>query len=139
MVETTRKLDWTPIRSGNTYCSPRCGMGCTYDAYIKATNSAMALAKRCEKEIGGVWEKRVHENLGWHWSVVQKKTNIEIQYGGYLARGEYYSIGFCGGTPTQVSTHPSTFCTLKEAYDCQIKLIKEEAEEWNSILKNANQ
>jgi hypothetical protein len=130
--------NWTPIRKGDIYCSPACGANCTHKAYEEATGKAKKLAEKCTKEIGGEWEIRVHENLGWHWCVIQKKTNICISYGGYLSQGDYYTVALGGGTPSQVSLHPQTFKSPKEAYDCQIQAIKEEAEVWNRILENAN-
>ncbi len=127
--------EWTPVRRGKTYCSPRCGAGCTHKAYLKAVKDAKALAKRCAKEIGGTWNIRVHENLGWHWSVVLDKANIEVDYGGYLAsHGNYFTAALAGGTPIQVSIHPRTFKTPKAAFDAQMKAIKAEAKKWNDII-----
>ena len=131
--------DWNPVRKGDFYCSPACGANCTHKAYEDAINKATKLAEKCAKEIGGEWDIHVHENLGWHWSVFQKKTNITISYGGYLSKqNNNYTVSIGNATPAQVSVHPQTFNTPKEAYDCQIKEIKNEAERWNKLLEHAN-
>jgi hypothetical protein len=136
-METNTKIDkrdWTPVRVGNIYCSPACGAKCTHDAYLRATTSAEKLKERCEKEIGGEWSVRVHENLGWHWSVYHNKTKFEI----YVPmKSDNYAIGLLGGTPIQISLHPDTFASPKEAWDKLIKNISDEAEKWNTILSNA--
>lgn len=132
------KRDWTPVRKGDIYCSPACGAKCTHEAYTTAVESAKKLKERCEKEIGGEWDINVHENLGWHWSVYHKKTNLNISYGGYLAQSDYFSIGLCSGTPSQISLHPQTFKSPKEAWDKQIEVIEKEAKRWNDILVGVN-
>lgn len=133
----TQRLSWIAVRNGDIYCSPACGARCTYKKYEKAVNDAENLVKICTETIGGIWETRVHENLGWHWSVIQKGTGIDISYGGYLATGDYYSVGLGGGTPAPISLHPKTFKSPKEAYDCQIEAIKKERNRWDNILNNA--
>lgn len=130
------QLDRTPIRYGGVYyCSPACGANCTYQAYLKALNDSDALAKRCTIEIGGQWNPFVHENLGWHWHIIQENTNIAIYYGGYLAKGEEYSIGLNGGTPAHISLSPQTFPTPKAAYMALIDIIEEEANKWNKLIE----
>ena len=57
--------NWTPIRRGKLYCSPRCGCRCTYAQFQQATKSAKALAKK----LGPQWQINVWENCGWHWQV----------------------------------------------------------------------
>ena len=131
------KRDWTPIRNGIIYCSPACGAGCTHEAYEEAVSLAVALAQKCNKEIGGNWEPRVHENLGWHWCVVQEGSNITIGYGGYLAKGDYYSVGLLGGTPCQVSIREN-FEDVSSAYYAQVEAIRIESDKWNTLLKSAN-
>ncbi|WP_306147284.1 MULTISPECIES: hypothetical protein [unclassified Roseibium] len=68
----TTKLDWTPVRRGDVYCSPRCGAGCTWKAYQTAVQRADDLAER----MGDGWEPRIWENGGWHYSV--RKGRMEI-------------------------------------------------------------
>ena len=125
--------------NGQIYCSPACGAGCTYDAYLKANSDAEALASVCAKRIGGVWNPRVWENLGWRWEVVQEGTNIAISYGGYLAQGHKYSIGICGSTPMQISLHPQDFLSVDDAYTAQTAAIRNEAARWNDILDVINE
>jgi hypothetical protein len=126
--------EWNPVRNGETYCSPACGAGCTYEAYKKAVKDADELASLCCDKIGGIWKPVVHENLGWHWQVVLEGTNISISYGGYLAKGDRYSIGMFGGTPCQVSLHPQTFESVEDAYTAQTAAVRAEANRWNDIL-----
>ena len=132
--------DWNPVRKGDVYCSPACGANCTHKAYEDAINKATKLAEKCAKEIGGEWEIKVWENLGWHWTVFQKKTNISINCheGKLNDNGNIFTVGIGSGTPIEVSLHPRGFKSPKEAYDAQIKAIKEEADKWNHILKHAN-
>lgn len=73
-----KKSSWKPKRQGNIYCAPACGRGCTHAEYLKAHKLADALIKKCEKEVGGKWEKRIHENLGWYYSVSLVGGDITI-------------------------------------------------------------
>lgn len=59
--------DWTPVLSGNRYCSPACGHGCTITEHDAAVKKAKALARLCGKG----WKPRVWENMGWHYSAVR--------------------------------------------------------------------
>lgn len=127
--------DWNPVRQGDIYCSSACGGKCTWTAYQEAIRSSNELAKRCQEEIGGIWNTRIHENLGWHWSVVLKDANISIHWGGYLSEnGDYFTVGFYGGTPSQLYTN-QIFATPKEAYNTQLALIKNEASNYNELLR----
>lgn len=54
---------WGPIRSGDTYCSPACGHGCTWAAH----EAAQASARKLVDALGDGFEPRVWENMGWHW------------------------------------------------------------------------
>lgn len=53
-------------KADGTYCSPWCGMGCTFAAFEKATADAEALAT----QLGPNWEPHVWENMGWHYSAM---------------------------------------------------------------------
>lgn len=66
------KLDSTPRKRGETYCSPRCGCGCKLAAYEQAQAEANALAKK----MGDGWEIRIWENFGWHYSVSKGAATI---------------------------------------------------------------
>lgn len=134
----TASLSWTPVMGKDgTYCSPACGAGCKHEDYVKAFGLAEGLAKKCSEEVGGTWKPVVHENLGWHWCVRQEGSNAEIRYGGYLAKGTGYSVGFSGGTPAQVAVRGS-FETPKQAYDALMAEVAREAERWNSLLRNSS-
>lgn len=57
-------LDWTPVLSGERYCSPACGCGCKKAEHDAAKTAAAELAAR----LGEGWEPRVWENGSWHFS-----------------------------------------------------------------------
>jgi len=65
---------WKPVRSGETYCSPACGYGCTYEAYLEANLKAERLARQC----GPNWTPHVWENLGWHHAAVSQNNLIKV-------------------------------------------------------------
>lgn len=65
---------WKPVRKGSIYCSPACGGGCTYEAFLKASLEAEKLARRCGKG----WEPRVWENLGWHYAAASKGNQVKV-------------------------------------------------------------
>lgn len=130
-------LSWKPKRKGLVYCSPACGAGCTHAAYTKAHKLADALVKKCQKEAGGKWEKRVHENLGWHYSVNLKGGNLSISENGYLGLWKSkapYDISFGGGTPSVVFIKGNSK-SIKRLVAQQLKAIKNEADRWNDCLK----
>lgn len=54
---------WKARRTGDRYCSPACGRGCTWAEYQDALRKGRALAKR----LGTGWRPRVWENVGWHY------------------------------------------------------------------------
>lgn len=99
---TDKSRDWTPIRSGNVYCSPACGGGCTVAAYKSASRKAKALAQKLGIDN---WSPVVSENLYWFYHVECNSAPISIYPHG---RDEFWcttadSIGlqFCdtGKTP----------------------------------------
>ena len=51
----------TPIRRGHTFCSPACGVGCTWEAHQRAQRRAADLVTALPG-----WTSRVWENVGWH-------------------------------------------------------------------------
>lgn len=73
------EVGWTPVRNGDIYCSPLCGMGCTHEAFLTAHNRANLLCKRLDRttKIKG-WTKRVWENLGWHYSAISPCGRIKL-------------------------------------------------------------
>ncbi len=75
MSETEHDLRrWVPVHQGDTYCSPGCGVGCTWASYVEARDKATRLAA----EMGPDWKPRVWENLGWYWSAVGPEAHVEI-------------------------------------------------------------
>lgn len=90
----TKKLSWTPIRRGATYCAPACGSGCTWKAYSGAVVQASELAER----LGEGWTPDVSENMGWHYQVQSPCGRIRVspigREGGYHAfLGEPDGVG----------------------------------------------
>jgi len=55
-----------------TYCSPRCGAGCTRAAWREAFQAGKALAEK----MGTGWKWVVWENLGWHYKAVKGVVEI---------------------------------------------------------------
>jgi hypothetical protein len=51
-----------------------CGGGCTVAAFNLANKRADALVAK----MGPGWEKYVHENLGWHYSVIFTGTSLRL-------------------------------------------------------------
>lgn len=77
-MKKTPQLDWNPVHKGDVYCSPACGMGCKraqYNATVKAANAAL---KRMKTK---GWTVRVHENLGWYWSLEHESGLLSVSGG----------------------------------------------------------
>jgi hypothetical protein len=118
MKELSRK----PERIGDTYCSPTCGMGCTYDEYEKATNDAKALARK----MGRRWMIFVWENLGWHYQVVHDSYNFNIRKS---------SKDFvCSFKNTLSITNKNPILAFKD----MLKEIEGERDELNGVIDDAN-
>lgn len=132
-MSTDLKRDWKPVRNGSIYCSPACGAGCKHSDYVKANEQAKILAELCRKAVGGKWTPFVHENLGWHYYVVQQGTLISVREI-TDSNGSKYRIGIDGGTPTIVSVNDS-FESIEEAYRVQVNLIAKEANKWINLLR----
>lgn len=69
-----RVLSWQPVRSGDLYCAPACGRGCTRAEYLQAQRLGNKLARRMGKE----WRCHVHENLGWHYTVISSCGRLKL-------------------------------------------------------------
>lgn len=88
---STPPLSWDAVRNGAIYCAPACGGRCTWAAYQKAVRGANALAKR----LGTSWVTRVWENLGWHYSAIDRSgywkvsPNIYYRTNGKAIRKDY--------------------------------------------------
>lgn len=63
---------WTPVRDGDVYCAPRCGLRCKWIWYENACASANDLCKA----LGEGWKPRVWENLGWYYTVSRGKFTV---------------------------------------------------------------
>lgn len=66
-----------PILRGDTYCAPRCGLGCKRAAYDRAVEEANALANR----LGQGWEPVVWDNLGWHYGATKGVARVRPRFG----------------------------------------------------------
>lgn len=73
MAFRTLKDGWDPVRRGAIYCSPRCGCGCTYKAFVAATEAA----QKCAERMGDAWHPVVWENFGWHWKIELRARSAE--------------------------------------------------------------
>lgn len=131
-----KPLSWKAKRNGDIYCAPACGANCTHAAFLKAHADADALIAKCKEAIGGRWKKNVHENLGWHYSVVLVGGNVTI-HPPYLAQNpDRYSVStFGGGSPAQVNVNGFSD-SIKELVIAQLKEVKHEADRWNTYLAN---
>jgi hypothetical protein len=75
---------WEPVRNGDIYCSPRCGGKCKWDDYTHACDEAVTLAAIMKEATGLDWTDRVHENLGWHYSVYLTAHGFGFGEGGMV-------------------------------------------------------
>lgn len=77
--EERRELSWTPVRRGTIYCAPACGAKCKVVEFDAAGIAAGKLVDHLNKEMKcDDWEPYVHENLGWHYSVVNERLNLSV-------------------------------------------------------------
>ncbi len=114
------KLSWKPVRHGDTYCSPACGGGCTYAEFEKATKKAAALAKR----LGPNWKPKVWENLGWHYSIVDKENSIEV------CPSTKDNLYFCLPNPSYTFwCDEKHYCDPKRAVKATVRLVRKVANE----------
>ena len=74
----SKPLSWKPIRRGAIYCAPACGMGCTKAEHDQTKQTGRMVAMM----LGRGWTTEVHENLGWHWTVISPCGRIRVS-GGY--------------------------------------------------------
>jgi hypothetical protein len=65
---------WTPIRNGETFCSPACGAKCTYAQFEQASAGAAALVAA----LGEGWQPTVWENGTWHYEA--RKGSATVNY-----------------------------------------------------------
>ena len=79
-------LSWEPVRTGDKYCAPACGGGCTVKMYEAAKAQGAAMLKDLKDSKG--WKVEIKENLGWH--VCLRKGSMSL----YLDDGRYHVL-FC--------------------------------------------
>ena len=65
---------WTPILSGENFCSPGCGAKCKKKDFDDATERALWLAN----QLGYGWEPHVWENLGWHFEATKRGATVSV-------------------------------------------------------------
>lgn len=73
-TEAGGKKFWKPIRKGDVFCSPGCGGGCLRKDY----EFVVAKSKRLAVDLGPGWEPNVFENMGWYWTVENKKLHLSV-------------------------------------------------------------
>lgn len=95
------------IRSGESRTSPRCGRGCTYAAFERAT----LLAQKMATELGVGWEPWVFENLGWHYAARRRDMDATL-HTRYLGEEPYWASIITSegqlGSHTQFYGHGAT-------------------------------
>src|SRR5690349_6910567 len=74
-----RSLSWKPKASGDRYCAPACGRGCTRAEYDTAVSNATALVKQMR---GTSWCPVVFENMGWHWRAISGPVQVYPSHDG---------------------------------------------------------
>lgn len=88
-IQTPPKVpgEWTPILSGEIFCSPACGGKCKKKDFDEATERARALASH----LGYGWEPHVWENLGWHFEAKKREATVTVVEGSqYEASIRFY-------------------------------------------------
>lgn len=131
MPKTTPKItrSWSPIRQGDTYCSPGCGYGCTYEAYLTAHIKAERLAHRCGKG----WKPRVWENLGWHYAATSHNNYVKVHPHDYGRRG--YTVFF--GCPEGVGgDYTAQGTDLKKTLAEGVAIARRKAKHATDLVKD---
>lgn len=65
---------WTPVHSGDVFCSPACGSRCKRADFERATQRAATLVAM----LGSGWQPRVWENGGWHFEVARGNATVSV-------------------------------------------------------------
>lgn len=117
-------LSREPIRSGPIYCSPSCGLKCTWAAYEKAVADSSDLAK----DLGEGWEPRVWENLGWHYAVKTLDGRVNLHPGGVAPQtGRVVSYSaFVSPRPSIGGKWSATASTPAEALAMVRQIVQDE-------------
>ena len=113
---------YAPVKDGKLYCSPACGNGCTYAAYLKAKDAA---AKLC-KQLGQKWKPRVWENLGWYHEAVLGDYVMHVHRiisGAYMA--QLRQTKFCATAKTPRAAIHKALDLAQSAVDDLLRDITE--------------
>lgn len=102
-IKKPRPLSWKPRLSGETYCAPACGYGCTVKAHEIAQRRAVELCRA----LGDGWTPRVWENMGWHFSAVSACGRLKVHWNG-LADCRYHAFLGEGQTGGRWAEHGRT-------------------------------
>ena len=118
---------WKPVRRGAIYCSPGCGGGCTYEAYLQATIDAHKLALKC----GHDFKPRVWENLGWYYAAQSPSNQIKVHpYHG----GGGYTV-FFGAPESPGGKYAYQDKTLKGAIRAGFDRVQKDARDAATLLR----
>ena len=125
------KLSRQPRLHGKIFCSPACGLDCTFAAFKEANEKANLLADELEDVLGGYWIPEVWENCGWNYKVVSRCGTLKV----HPANDSY--LAFLG--PESLGGRWSEFgSTPCEAVNNVTQRAKREATEINEILERLN-
>lgn len=119
---------WKPVRSGETYCSPACGYGCTYESYLEAHIKAERLARQC----GPNWEPYIWENLGWHYSAHSKNNLVKVHPYSGGAKGYTVFFGWPDGPGGDFTAHGTG---LKTTIRSGLETARETAKKANDLVR----
>lgn len=107
-----RDSDRLPVlMSGGTYCSPRCGFGCTKAAHDRADAEGRALAEK----LGAKWSHHVWENGGWHYKVKCGVIDLHVSTRGSKIRSDWTVEGYSAYIQTRPQFISGTHTDPKEA------------------------
>lgn len=111
-MKLVRSYDKAPaVRHGNTFCSPRCGFGCTWAAHVRATREAEALAAR----LGHGWRPHVWENCGWNYEAIRGVCEIQPSIKGGNLDAKWSVNGYTAWIQTEPQYISSLQPTPEEA------------------------
>lgn len=107
----------------------------SFETEQKALGAGQRLARRLNKSLGGKWETRVHENIGWHVSVRLNAVSVSIyKYADGLSYGCLVS-----DDPRYPGTGAGTWSKDKSTYknpeDAVLHSLRVAHEEFKKIEK----
>ncbi len=80
-MEVVLDTEWIPLKEGDIFCSPACGLGCTRVNYEDAIVAGYELACR----LGDGWSPRVWENGRWNYQACKGTLTISPTKTGWKA------------------------------------------------------